>query len=310
MANQVYSNFYLSNEIEDQFNSYLDLQRFCTVDNELEGTAGMIRKINRYHATNATQKLTMGQGNNQSIEVAYSPYQYEIQLAQNRFEYFDEEDMTDPMLVPTGARHMATDMFNTVNGDIYGEFAKATQVVVVASFDFDAFADAQSMFPFEDIEGIEFFAFVHPTDVAALRKALKTSLQYVESFARSGYIGTVAGVNIYTKKDANIGTICLATKEAVTIFNKRGTEVEQPPRDAGDANIRKNTIFARKYYVCALTDENKAVKIVKGSAAASVDTSVQTGKTYYEASGLGYLEVVPAAGDNPATKGWYEITAA
>ena len=46
MANKIYDNFYLSNEIEDQFNSHLDLQQFCTVDNSLVGTAGMTRKIN------------------------------------------------------------------------------------------------------------------------------------------------------------------------------------------------------------------------------------------------------------------------
>ena len=33
MANTVYDNFYLSNEIEDQYKSHLDLQTFCTVDN-------------------------------------------------------------------------------------------------------------------------------------------------------------------------------------------------------------------------------------------------------------------------------------
>ena len=59
MSNVIYSNFYLSNEIEDQYASHLDLQRFCTVDNSLVGTAGMIRKINRYRASNGTQKLTM-----------------------------------------------------------------------------------------------------------------------------------------------------------------------------------------------------------------------------------------------------------
>ena len=40
MAHKIYDNFYLSNEIEDQFNSHLDLQQFCTVDNSLVGTAG------------------------------------------------------------------------------------------------------------------------------------------------------------------------------------------------------------------------------------------------------------------------------
>ena len=50
--------------------------------------------------------------------------------------------------------------------------------------------------------------------------------------------------------------------EAITLFNKKGTEVEQPPRDSGDANIRKNTILSRKYYLAALTDATKAVKMI------------------------------------------------
>jgi len=310
MAHVIYDNFFLSNEVEDQFNSHLDLQRFCTVDNSLVGEAGMKRKINRYRATNATQKLTMGNGNTQSIEVSYAQKEYEILLAQNRFEYYDEQAMTDPMLVPVGVRHMATDMFNTVNGDIFAEFNKATKIVVVNAMGFDAFADAQSMFNLENIEGVEFFAFVAPADVAALRKALGLNLQYVEAFARTGYIGTVAGVNIYTKKDAVAGTICVGTKDAVTLFNKKGTEVETPQRDSGDANVRKNTVFARKYYIAALTDERYAVKIVKGTATVTTDTTVDASKTYYEASGLGYVEVVPEAGDNPKTSGWYEITVA
>ena len=32
MANTCYDNFFLSNEIEDQYQSHLDLQQFCTVD--------------------------------------------------------------------------------------------------------------------------------------------------------------------------------------------------------------------------------------------------------------------------------------
>ena len=63
MAHKIYDNFYLSNEIEDQFNSHLDLQQFCTVDNSLVGTPGMLRKINVYSATSGTEKLDMGQGN-------------------------------------------------------------------------------------------------------------------------------------------------------------------------------------------------------------------------------------------------------
>lgn len=102
MANKVYDNFWLSNEIEDQYKSHLDLQQFCTVDNSLVGTAGMLRKVNVYSATDGTEKLAVTKGNTKSIEVIYSEKEYRILLAQNRFKYYDEQAMTDPMLVPTG----------------------------------------------------------------------------------------------------------------------------------------------------------------------------------------------------------------
>ena len=122
MAHQVYDNFYLSNEVEDQFNSHLDLMRFCTVDNTLEGTDGMQRLINVYTATNGTEKVAQGEGNTKSIETDFEPKEYEILLAQNRFQYFDEEAMKDPIAIETGIRHMGTDMFNTANADIFAEF--------------------------------------------------------------------------------------------------------------------------------------------------------------------------------------------
>lgn len=304
MAHKIYDNFYLSNEVEDQFNSHLNLQKFVTVDNSLVGTAGMKRRINRYRATSATEKLAMGRGNSKAIEVSYADREYEIALAQNKFEYYDEQEMTDPMLVPVGTRHMGTDMFNTVNGDIYGEYQKATQVVVVSALNFDSFVDAQALMNLENLENVNIFAFVSATDVAEIRKNLKETLQYVDKFATAGYVGSVGGVNIYTKKDAKTGDVIIATKEAVTLFNKKGTEVEQER----DADTRKNGIFSRKYYIVALTDETKAVKIHKGTAKLSQDTSVLE-KTYYEKSGLGFIEVVPdpEKSQNPKTLGWYEI---
>ena len=265
MAHTIYDNYFLSNEVEDQFNSHLDLQQFCTIDRTLEGTAGMLRKINVYKATDGTEKVAMGEGNTKSIEVSYTPEEYRILLAQNRFEYFDEQAMTDPNLVPVGVRHMGTDMFNTVNGDIFEEYKKATLSVSASAFDFGAFVDAQAKLGLENLEGVTVFGWVCPADMAKVRKALKEDLKYVEAFAKQGYVGTVGGVNLYTKADATEGEIIIATKEAVTLFVKKGTEVEQPPRDANDANIRKNTILSRKYYLAALTDATKAVKITLGA---------------------------------------------
>ena len=261
MANQVYENFFLSNEVEDQFNSHLDLQQFCTIDNSLVGTAGMKRIINTYRATDGTEKLVMGAGNTKSIEVNLTDAEYEIALAQNRFKYFDEQAMKDPNLVPVGMKHAGTDLYNTMNDDIFAEFNKTNVEVQASALDFGAFVDAAAALNIENLEGVSIFAFVCPKDVAKLRKALKDDLKYVESFARTGYIGTVAGVNVYTKKDATEGEVIVATKDAVTIFNKKGVEIEQER----DGNIRENTIYSRKYYIVALTDESKAVKITVGA---------------------------------------------
>ena len=266
MANTPYSNFYLSNEVEDQFNSHLNLVDFCTVDTTLEGTAGMKRSIKTYSATDGTQKLAQGEGNTKSIEVGHSMKDYEILLAQNRFEWFDEEAMKDPMIVPVGLKHAATDMFNHVNADIFTEFGKAT-LSVSGTPNFDAFVDAQAAMNVENVEGIKSFAFVNAANLGALRKTLKDDLKYVEAFARSGYVGTVAGTNVYQKKDAKAGEIIVATKEAVTLFIKKGVEVEliqKTLRSAEDANIRKNTAFLRKYFLAALPDATKVVKITLG----------------------------------------------
>lgn len=255
MPNTVYQNYFLANEIEDQYKSHLDLQQFCTVNNDLVGTAGMQWKVNVYSATDGTEKLAMGEGNTKTIEASFTPKDYEILLAQNRFSYFDEEEMTDPIMVQTGTRHMGTDMFNTVNDDAMAEFNKATLSVSASALNFDAYVDAVAKLNFEELEGVSLFGLVNPTQIGQLRKNLKDSLQYIEAWAKRGYIGTVGGVNIYTSK--LVTDPIVATKEAVTIFNKKGTEVEQER----DPNTRKNTIYSRKYYVCALTDATKAVKI-------------------------------------------------
>ena len=313
-TNTVYSNFYLSNEIEDQFNSKLDLQQFCTVDRGLEGTPGMVRKINVYSATDGTQDLGLGEGNNKSINVSYTQKEYTIKLAQNRFEYYDEQAMTDPMLIPVGTGRMASDMFNHVNADIYGEYEKAQLILPVSLLDFSAFADAEAMLNVENLEDRTIFAFVCPDDLAAIRKSLKDDFKYVEKFAARGYVGTVAGVNIYTKKDATPGVVYMATKEAVTIFTKKGTEVEQSVgqgRSAADANIRLNSMFARKYYVVALTDASKCVAINKGiEFQLTEDQTVTANKKYYIKDGSGYAQVTPAGSEDPSDEGWYEVKSA
>ena len=260
MAHTIYENFVLANTVEDQYNSHLDLMRFCTVDNSLVGVPGMKKKIHVYSATSGTEKLGMGEGNSKDIEVTYAPVEYEILMAQNRFPYFDEEEMTDPMVVDTGMRHAGVDLFNHINADIIAEFAKATLEVTASAPNFDAFVDAGAMLKTENLPGVEKFALVNRKDMAKIRKACKDQLSYVQNFVGSGYVSSLADWNLYVSELAPEGTILCGTRDAVTLFNKKGVEIEQER----DADIRKNLIYSRKYYLAALTDATKAVKITIG----------------------------------------------
>lgn len=165
MPNKTYDNFFLANEIEDQYNSHLDLVQFCTVDNSLTGTAGMDYKVHVYKATDGTEKLTKGEGNTKTIEADFTEKSYKILLAQNRFSYFDEDAMTDPMVVTTGTRHAGVDLFNTQNADIYTAFNDATLTLVTPALGFDAFVDAAAMLNLEDLEGVSIFGFVNPAEM-------------------------------------------------------------------------------------------------------------------------------------------------
>lgn len=261
MANQTYPNQVLANKFEDQYNSKLDLMQFCTVDDSLVGVAGDKIKIVTYTATDGTEVLALGEGNTKDIEVSYAEEEYTIELLQNRFPYFDEEEMRDPLVVEKGLEHMAVDMFNTSNKKAMAEFNKASIEVPVTAFNFDAFVDGAAMLPFEN-EDVSVFALCHKNDVKEIRKSLKDDLKYVEAFVRTGYIGTVNGVSIYISNEATEGTIVLATKKAVKYLNKKGTEVEQER----DANIRKNTVYSRKYGIFAFVDATQAVKLTKTTA--------------------------------------------
>lgn len=292
--NKPYENFVLTNEIEDQFKTHVDLAKFCTINNNLVGTPGMVHKFHKYFAKVtktlaspassakgndpaagadgvATQKVALKEGNTKFIEMDYGETTYTIQTAQNTGIWYDEEQMTDPYVGLVIARHAGTDLFNTMNADVLAEFDKATLTINLVDDEngvyFDAFVDAQALITgYENIDDAagETFALVNKAAVANMRKSLGADLKYVESFVRTGYIGTVAGTNIYQSNAVPADAIYLATKKAVTLFNKTGTQTElyqANNRSAADANVRKNSLISRKYYVAALTDEGKVVKI-------------------------------------------------
>ena len=294
---------FLSNEIEDTYVTHLDLNGFCTVDNNLEGVAGDIRTINRYTAAGEAKDVAEGAGNSTSdiISVGLDQIQYQIKCAQAWYQYSDEAFMRDPAAVNVGISQLGIAMFNKVNKDIFDEMKKGTLYVKASTPDFDAFVDAVAQMTVkdgagEDAEGAQ-NRFINSTwaqvswkDVAKLRKAMNNQLVYDPTLAwRRGYIGTVAGVNCFYRQDLAENTLYIGTNKAITVFNKTGIETEIAARGggaSGNANLRLNDVFTRKYYLAALTDATQIVRIgLTGATLPMTDTFVATsGQTAFALS--------------------------
>lgn len=258
MAHTIYQNFVLENKLEDLLTTHIDMNQFATQDTSLVEEAGMTKKINQYTSTGDVQDLAMGVGNTDEIEVSFTQVPYTVGVTQGRFSYYDEQEMTDPMVVDAGLYGLATRMTNDLTSKIIAELDKATLTYDASAtgLTFNAVVDAIAKFPHEDAED-GLFILINRADLAGLRKNLKDELKYVEAFARTGYIGSVCGVPVYVSDAVPAKKAFLATKEAVTVFTKKGSETEQER----DANIRKNTVYARKVMLVALTDATRVVEI-------------------------------------------------
>lgn len=259
MAHTLYENFVLENKIEELLTTAVDLQAYMTVDNSLSLEPGMKKIVHTYTASGDVEDLAMGEGNSEDITVSFTSVEYEVGVTQGRFQYFDEQEMTDPMVVDTGLDGIAKKMVNDFTSKAIAEYEKATLQAPAAAWSFDAVVDAIAKMNLEDESGL--FLLISPADKAAFRKALKDDLSYSEAYVRTGYIGTVAGVPVIVSKAVAQGTGYLATKDAVTLFVKKGSEIEQER----DANVRNNAVYARKVAVVALTDATKVVKIKVGA---------------------------------------------
>ena len=259
-SHKIYENFVLENKIEDILTTNVDLQSYMTVDNSLALQPGMKKVVHTYIASGNVEDLEMGEGNSEAIDVTFKSADYDVKVTQGKFQYYDEQEMTDPMVVDTGLEGLAKTMINDFTAKAIAEYGKATLTESAEAWSFDLIADAIAKMNIEAEEGL--FLLISVKDKAEFRKALKDDLKYSEGYVRTGYIGTVCGVPVIVSKVVPEGTGYLATKEAVTLFIKKGSEIEQQR----DADIRSNEVYARKVAVVALTDATKVVKITVGSA--------------------------------------------
>lgn len=281
-----FTNAYIANEVQDARNSALDHQIFTTVDTTLTANVGDIYHVNRIILAGVAQDVAEGYGNTSDVSTDTAQVDYEVKTAQARFVYTDERLRRTPNEVAAGLGHLGTTIYNKINTEIVGELAKGSQTLAATALDFDAVVDAQNLLDLDTFsqlgpegEGENSDASKAPQTMmlvgkalrAAIRKACKDELKYVEAFVRTGYVGTLAGTNIYYSKlmdaDDYADMAFLFTNKAVTTFIKENVEIEQSNkgnRSASDANTRTNTAFARQVYVVALTDDTKVAVINVG----------------------------------------------
>lgn len=259
MAHTTYENVILSNKINDILTTKVNINNYMTVDTSMTEGAGMKKQVNTYTSTGNVEALAMGKDNTNEIEVSFTPSEYDVLTYQGKFAFYDEQEMTDPMIVDVGLQDSANSMVNKFVDLAIAEMDKATLTLAASTWGFEAVVDGIAKLNLEDENGL--FLLISPADKAAFRKALKDDLSYSEGFVRTGYIGSVAGVPVVVSKAVPAGKGYLATKDAVTAFIKKDTETEY----AREAGIRKNTYWVRKFAVVALTDATKCVKITVGA---------------------------------------------
>ena len=271
MAHYTYNNLVLSNKYNTILATEVNMNQFVTLDNTLTQGAGDTKRIVFRSVTGDVDEVAMGEGNTHSIEVNGYYKDYVLKTIQGHGFYYDEQAQKDPMVVDTMLTGMAETMTNSWNDRIMSCFNEAAYNEVVGGFDFVSFVDAIAKFK---EQSSSLFALVNPNGLAALKKALKDDLKYVEAFSRTGYIGTVAGVPIYMSNIIPEGEVIIATKEAVTAFINKTNEWGQDR----DADKRKNDYWVRTVAVIALTNEKKVCRIASAAGATTAITT-KTGTT-------------------------------
>lgn len=260
MANTVYDNFVLESKLKDILSTKLNTKTLMTIDNSLTESAGMIKKVNTYTYTGKVEKLAKGNKNTQRGAITYASTPYTVKVAQQVFDYYDEEFMQDPNVLDYGLEGAAQVMVNDMTADFFTEIAKATlsQTYTSGQFSYDVVVDAIEKMNIEDESGL--FLLVGNDLKAQIRKDADFKAKELGKVIADGAIGTLCGVPVIHSKAVPADTAYLATREAVTLFTKKDNEVEQER----DGEERKNTVIMRKVNLVALTDATKVVKIVTG----------------------------------------------
>lgn len=270
MANTVYANKVIEAKAKDILSTAINARSMMTIDNSLTASAGMTKTINTYTYTGTAEEVAAGAGNTSRGSIAYVGNDYTVKMVQQAFDYTDEDFMKDNVIVDMGIKGATSVMSNKMTTDFYSalatknsagnaELVKGITFAKGGALNYDVIVDAISELNLEDESKV--FVVIPNNWKAALRKDPDYKSARQGEVVYNGQVGTICGIPVVATK-ALTNKAYVMTNEAVTLFMKKDVEVEQDR----DADKRKNSIYLRDCYVCALTDATKACKITEATA--------------------------------------------
>ena len=259
MSNTVFSNKVIEAKAKDLLTTAINARSLMTIDNSLAGTAGMIKTINTYTYTGTAEEVAAGAGNTASNRgsIAYVGKDYTVKMVQQAFDYLDEDFMKDNTIVDNMLKGANQVMVNKMTADFITECGKATLTQTFAknsAISYDVIVDAISKLNLEDESGV--YIVIPNAWKAALRKDADYKAARMGEVVYNGQVGTIAGIPVIATKALTTAAYVM-TNEAVKLFMKKDVEVEQDR----DADKRKNSVYLRSAYICALVDTTKICKV-------------------------------------------------
>ena len=183
-------------------------------------------------------------------------------MVQQAFDYLDEDFMKDGTIVDNMLKGANQVMVNKMTADFITECAKATLTQTFAkgaAISYDVIVDAISKLNLEDESGV--YIVIPNAWKAALRKDADYKAARMGEVVYNGQVGTIAGIPVIATKALTTAAYVM-TNEAVKLFMKKDVEVEQ----SRDADKRKNSVYLRSAYICALVDATKICKVNEAAA--------------------------------------------
>lgn len=256
MANTVFENKVIEAKAKDLLLTAVNTRNLMTIDNTLAETAGMTKTINVYTYTGTAEELAAGAKNTNRGAIAYVGTDYTVKRVQQVFDYLDDDFMKDGTIVDNMLKGANQVMVNKMTTDFIGECGKATLEHEAATIGYEAIVDAIAKLNVEDESKL--FVVIPTAWKAEIRKDEDYKTARMGEVVYNGQVGTICGIPVIAS-NALTDTAYVMTVEAVKLFLKKDVEVEQDR----DIEAKQNTVVLTTYYICALADATKIVKITK-----------------------------------------------